>query len=591
MNTKSSGGGATTDAEIIIIGAGPVGLATANLLALRGVSVLVLEALPELIDYPRAVGLDDEGLRSIQTMGLVEKVLPHTTPQHIMRLVNGRGKVMAEIAPSTDEFGWSRRNAFVQPLVDRELYEGLARFDHVRVLFGTKVERVEDRGDRVVVTAGSSDGATRDYTAQYLVGAEGGRSATRGHIGVSFEGVSMPTRWIVIDIDDDPVGTPNIYLGADPKRPYVSIGLPHAIRRFEFMIFPNESDELVQSSEFVHRLLIPHLPDPKRIGELSRKRVFTHHARIAGAFRKGRIFIAGDAAHLMPVWQGQGYNSGLRDATNLAWKLAAVVKGQSDEALLDSYDAERRAHAKAMIDLSVAFGKVVKPTNRLVAGLRDAAAASMNLVPAIKQYFVQMKYKPMPRYTAGVVVDATTLTPGRSAGALEGKLSSVTTANSRVSPVGTQFPQPRVRTEHHGEILLDEVLGLGWSVLMWGLNPEQLFGDDDLARLERLGATLVSLRPSTQLHVDPPRDASTVVAADIDGRIKRWFDDRPTPVLFLRPDRFVAAAGIAQDAPAALSALFAAAHVRIDSLESSAVAPDQPSATAAGSDEPSVVVA
>jgi 3-(3-hydroxy-phenyl)propionate hydroxylase len=543
------------DADVLIVGAGPAGLGLANLLGRQRVRALVLEQLPELIDFPRGVGLDDESLRSLQAMGLVEQVLPHTTPQHVMRLVNGKGRVIAEIKPGTREFGWSRRNAFVQPLVDKVLAQGLDRFDQVELRFEQTVETITDHGDHVEVGVSTPQGP-RTLRAHYLVGADGGKSRTRKHIGVSFEGQSPSTRWLVIDVNDDPLGTPNVFLGADPRRPYVSLGLPHAIRRFEFMLFEHEADTVVDDPTFVQGLLKDHVPHPERLNFI-RQRVYTHHSRIAGSFRKGRIFLAGDAAHLMPVWQGQGYNSGIRDSTNLAWKLAAVLRGECADTLLDTYDLERREHAKAMIDISVAFGRVIKPTNRVVAGLRDGVAAVLNAAPPVKRHFAEMRYKPMPRYHHGAVVDATTGQAGRSAAELTGRSHPVASANTKVSPVGVQFIQPRVDTASESNVLLDDLIGPTWAVLCWGANPAQMFSADDLLTLKALGATLISLRPVTQLDNDPPADG-TVVAADRTGELKRWFDDRPTPVIFLRPDRFVAAAGLTQDAPALLAALLTA---------------------------------
>ena len=206
--------------------------------------------------------------------------------------------------------------------------------------------------------------------ARYVVGCDGGRSATRRLMGVSFDGTTSSTRWLVIDCANDPLGHPNSEVGADPARPYVSISIAHGIRRFEFMIHGDESDEEAEDPAFVRRMLAQLVPHPERV-DIIRHRVYTHHSRIAGAFRKGRLMLAGDAAHLMPVWQGQGYNSGIRDAANLGWKLAAVVNGHADDALLDTYDVERRKHARAMIDLSTMVGRVISPTNRRVAGLRQ----------------------------------------------------------------------------------------------------------------------------------------------------------------------------------------------------------------------------
>ena len=144
-------------------------------------------------------------------------------------------------------------------------------------------------------------------------------------MGVSFDGTTSSTRWLVIDCANDPLGHPNSEVGADPARPYVSISIAHGIRRFEFMIHGDESDEEAEDPAFVRRMLAQLVPHPDRV-DIIRHRVYTHHSRIAGAFRKGRLMLGGDAAHLMPVWQGQGYNSGIRDAANLGWKLAGVAK-------------------------------------------------------------------------------------------------------------------------------------------------------------------------------------------------------------------------------------------------------------------------
>ena len=552
------------EADVIIIGAGPTGLSIANFLGIQGVSVIVLEQLPSLIDYPRGVGIDDESLRSLQTMGLVYEALPYTTPSHIMRLVNGKGQLITEIRPQTDEFGWSRRNAFIQPEVDRVLYEGLNRFDHVEVIFDREVKDLVDGPDFVTVVATAADGEEQTFRADYVVGADGGRSATRKRMeandGVTFDGESPPTRWLVVDIDNDPLGTPNIYLGGDPERPYVSLGLPMDIRRFEFMLFEDEPDDIAEDPVFLHKLLGKHVPNPGDL-DIIRARAYTHHSRIASDFRKGRVLIAGDAAHLMPVWQGQGWNSGERDATNLAWKLGAVVKGLANDALLDTYYQERHAHAKAMIDLSTSFGYIVKPTNKAVVTLRDTAAKLLNAVPPVRDYFAQMRYKPMPYYSRGVVVDATTLLPGSSE-PKHGKDFHIFKASpEKTSPVGRLFPQPKVVTDAGDVELLDDAVGYNWAVLQWGGNPERLFTEKQRDQLKRMGAKLVSLRPEVQMELDRPQDPDALVLGDVTGRFKEWFDEQPASVVFLRPDRFVAAATITQDAGRAVESIAAAMHL------------------------------
>ncbi|OHV04844.1 bifunctional 3-(3-hydroxy-phenyl)propionate/3-hydroxycinnamic acid hydroxylase [Mycobacterium talmoniae] len=521
---------ASQDFDVVIVGAGPVGLTLANILGLQGVRTVVLEERDSLIDYPRGVGLDDESLRTFQGIGLIDGVLPHTVPNQILRFVDAKRRLLAEMAPVGAPFGWPRRNGFVQPLVDAELLRGLDRFEHVEVRWGTPMTSCTESADAVTVQL--PDGTA--LQARYVVGCDGGRSTTRRLMGVSFDGTTSSTRWLVVDIATDPLGHPNSEVGADPQRPYASISIAHGIRRFEFMIHADESDEQVQQPEFLARMLAPLVPNPDRV-DVIRHRVYTHHSRIAGAFRRGRLLLAGDAAHLMPVWQGQGYNSGIRDAANLGWKLAAVVTGRAGEALLDSYDVERRKHARAMIDLSTLVGRVISPTNRRVAAVRDLAIRAASVLPTLKQYVLEMRFKPMPRYEQGAVVHPQ---PRRGD-----------------SPVGTLFIQPRVDTRDRANVLLDDVLGTWFAVVSWNNNPRRLLGADAFARWKSLGARFIELRPRTQLHWAGHDDPDVVVVGDATGELKAWFDAHAESVLFLRPDRCIAGAGIAQLAPELSAAL------------------------------------
>jgi 3-(3-hydroxy-phenyl)propionate hydroxylase len=520
-----SGAGVRTDADVVIVGAGPCGLTLANILGLQGVRTLVLEERDTLIDYPRGVGLDDEALRTFQSIGLVDKILPHTVPNQILRFFDAKRRLLAEMAPPDARFGWPKRNGFVQPLVDAELYAGLDRFDHVEVRWGHRMQNCVEDADGVTVEFSTGQPPVR---TRFVVGCDGGRSTTRRLMGVSFDGTTSSTRWLVVDVANDPLGHPNSEVGADPARPYVSIAIAHGIRRFEFMIFADESDEAARDPAFVRRMLAQRVPYPDKV-EIIRHRVYTHHSRIAGAFRKGRLLLAGDAAHLMPVWQGQGYNSCIRDAANLGWKLAMVVKGQADDALLDTYDVERRKHARAMIDLSTLVGRVVSPTNRRIVALRDKVIHAANIVPSLKRYILEMRFKPMPRYQQGVVVH-----------------DEHRAANS---PTGTLFIQPRVDTRDRQNVLLDDVLGTGFAVLCWSNNLRAVLGEDAFALWRSLGARFVEARPMTQLHWTGHDDPDVVVVGDREGALKKWFDVYTDSVLFLRPDRCIAGACIAQRAP------------------------------------------
>ena len=574
------------DADVIITGAGPTGLALANLLGLSGISVILLESRAELIDYPRGVGIDDESLRTVQAMGLIDEVVPFTIPHHIMRLVDGQGDVIMTNNPKGEPLGWPRKFGFLQPLVDRAVYEGLERFDNVEVRFGHKLVDLEQNDEGVTATAELVSGeegemSSRETTtlrARYFVGCEGGRSFTRKWIGAEFEGKSPSTRWVVIDCNNDPLGFPNVYLGADPARPYVSIGLPHGVRRFEFMLFDDEPSERVEDDSFVEALLHEHLPENTKL-DIIRRRVFTHHGRIATEFRKGRVLIAGDAAHLMPVWMGQGFNSGYRDATNLAWKLESVIRGRASDSLLDTYSQERRDHAKAMIDLSMALGNIIKPTDRRITFFRDRAAKVANYMPQVRSYFEDMKFKPMPRYGRGVVVDQESLKPGEShvknSKRRIPKLIPTRNAIEKRSPVGCQFIQPTVGFEG-AEKKLDDVLGRGFSIISWGIDPVRLFTEEQIQQFDALGVQLVCAVSPTQVewareHCDDASGlVSSAVISDIDGSLKSWFDKHSVGTAMIRPDRFTAAVCLNADASLAWDALSTAAHLN-------PISPQQPS--------------
>jgi 3-(3-hydroxy-phenyl)propionate hydroxylase len=182
-----------TDVDVLIVGAGPVGLTLANILGLHGVRTEVVEERDRLIDYPRGVGLDDESLRAFQGIGLVDRVLPHTTPNQILRFVDARRRVLAEISPSEETFGWPRRNGFVQPMVDAELLDGLDRFECVRVSWARSLRSFTPDDDGVTVDLNGAAGPST-VRARWVVGSDGGRSLTRRLLDVPFEGTTSPTR-------------------------------------------------------------------------------------------------------------------------------------------------------------------------------------------------------------------------------------------------------------------------------------------------------------------------------------------------------------------------------------------------------------
>lgn len=510
-------------ADVAIVGAGPVGLMIANYLGQRGVNVTLVEKLDTLIDYPRAIGLDDESLRTFQAVGLADKVLPHTTPWHAMRFLTPKGRCFADIQPKTDEFGWSRRNAFIQPLADRVLFDGLQRFSNVKVLFSRELDSFEQSDSAVVLNLKDQHGRSERLNARYLIGCDGGNSLVRRSLDISFEGKTAPNQWIVVDIANDPLATPHVYLCCDPVRPYVSAALPHGVRRFEFMVMPGETETELSKPENLRKLLSKVLPNPDRI-ELIRSRVYTHNARLAGRFRQGRVLLAGDAAHIMPVWQGQGYNSGMRDALNLAWKLALVIKGLAADSLLDSYEQERRDHAKAMINLSVLAGHVLAPPKRWQGTLRDGVSWLLNYLPPVKRYFVEMRFKPMPQYTRGALIVPT------AAG----------------SPVGKMFIQPKVLTDAGTTVLLDEVIGDNFAIIAWGCDPTWGLSATQIAHWKALGTRFIQVLPDVQLRVPSDAGQDVIRVGDSSGRLKEWFALGTSSIALVRPDRFLAGLAIPQ---------------------------------------------
>jgi 3-(3-hydroxy-phenyl)propionate hydroxylase len=503
-------------ADVLIVGAGPCGLTLANFLGAQGVRTTVLEGRPELIDYPRGVGLDDESLRTFQSLGVIEDVLGHVVANQKVIYVDSAGRELARMAPTIAPFGWPRRNGFIQPAVDEILLGQLQRQKSVDVRWAHEVTSLQESTDHITAQVTGPQGPST-VRARYLVGCDGGRSLVRKHLGVSFDGLSSSTRWLVVDLENDPVGTPNTIVGCDPKRPYISIGLPSGIRRFEFMLHEGEGEEMSEPSRV--RTMVEQFVDAAVDVRLLRARVYTHHARVAESFAAGRILIAGDAAHLMPVWQGQGYNTAIRDAANLWWKLTYVVRGWAEPELLLTYDAERRPHAAAMVRLSEITGRYLSPTRPSVAAARNGLTRFLSLIPRVKAYVMEARFKPMPTYTEGVIVGA-----GGPA-------------------VGRLLIQPRVATPDGDRALLDDLIGPTMAVLQWGADPREHLDKDVVRRLDELGTRYVRVsetsahaRRSANGHASPPLEV-----ADVEGGLRALFDEIGDTVVFVRPDRIVAA--------------------------------------------------
>lgn len=504
--------------SVAIVGGGPNGIAAAHLLGAYGIDTVVIERERQVLEYPRAVGMDDEALRLFQSVGQAEPLLRDMIQNVPMRMFRADGKCFAHIRPATREFGWWRRNIFMQQLAEKTLREGLRRYPNVDLRLGEEVVALaqDDRGVTLQVRDGS--GGTCSLVADYCIAADGGRSPVREMLGIRLAGRTHAIKWVVVDVKNADVDAPYTALNCDPRRPNVCIYLPYGYRRWEFMVFPHEDEQAIAEPGSVRRLLAPHVADPDRL-EIVRARTYTHHSRVAERFVAGRVALIGDAAHLSPPWIGQGLNAGLRDVGNLAWKLAGIVQGRLAPAVLATYEQERQAHCQAMIDLADTFGALLMPTSRAKAWVRDAFFSAARAWPGLRDYVLQMRFKPMPAYHQGMVV------------ALDGPGST-----------GQMLIQPDVEDAAGTRRKLDDVLGLGFAVVGWQVDPQAVLSLEDRQFWAGLGTRFVQVRRSRGPDLpEAAGDGSTCCVQDIDNGLADWFAEHPAPVLVVRPDRYVAA--------------------------------------------------
>ncbi len=513
------------DADVVVAGYGPVGAILGNLLGDAGHRVVIVERQPSVYHLPRAAHFDHEIMRVFQAVGLDESVGSATCGIDGMHLINGVGEVLLAFDQPVGPNPVAEANDYMfhQPGLELALRAGIERFANVSVLVEHEVVGITVDDGAVGVGAvieSVHSGESQVIRARYLVAADGARSTVRAAAGLSLTDFGFDESWLVIDLlMQRPVVLPTVCQQiCDPDRPATFVPMPDPRRRFEFMVLPGEDPDALCSNERVYELLSPWLRPED--AEIERAVVYTFQAGIAPEWRAGAVLLAGDSAHLMPPFLGQGMCSGIRDASNLAWKLDLVLRGIADDRLLDSYPSERSVHVRSIIDLAVAIGRTICLLDPEAASERDA------------QMFGASR-------SADRDPDSGSLLPPLGPGCHEGADVDA----------GRLFIQPWVQRRVDGErCRLDDVLGEGFALISKSHDPRPIRGTVDGDRWEQLRGRAVVFRAIALSDSDPPtaapeeRVGPIAAVIDTDGFLDEWFDRHNVATVLLRPDRYVMAA-------------------------------------------------
>jgi 3-(3-hydroxy-phenyl)propionate hydroxylase len=387
----------SAERDVLIVGAGPVGLFLAHALGRLGLAVAILEKSAALTDQPRAIAIDDESLRALDRLGLQQALSDRIAYDLPVRFLSGSGQVLMSIGNMAQEYGFPPVNSFYQPHLEALLLRSLDQFETVDVLFGTEVTGLVQDDDAVRVEAVGRDGVPLTFHAPYAVGCDGGHSFVRRALGVSVKGSTYQQRWLILDTGGDALGARNVTFHCDPARPTVSIFRVGGQRRWEFMLKNDENEADLMDPATIRALLARHGAAPERI---ERKVIYKFHSRIADRLHVGRVFLAGDSAHLTPPFAGQGLNGGIRDAVNLAWRLPLLIAG-ADRELETGYERERRAHVRAMTRLADGLGQVIMASHPVTVAVRDRMFGLLNRSSRLVAFSDRGGIRPEPRLPKG----------------------------------------------------------------------------------------------------------------------------------------------------------------------------------------------
>ncbi|WP_054685066.1 bifunctional 3-(3-hydroxy-phenyl)propionate/3-hydroxycinnamic acid hydroxylase [Microbacterium sp. No. 7] len=360
------------DADVIVIGAGPVGTTALALLGRLGVSAIGLEKDHEMWPTARAVHFDGESFRTLQALGVADEFREVTIPMKDVDIINAAGEVLVHAA--TDRIGdqaWNEHISFHQPDIEGLIHDVLDDTSGVTLRTGVTVKKVEDVGDGVVVTSIDDAGALSVLRAKWVIAADGGRSEVRRALGIETDKYGEDEQWLVVDghLTDAPGYDVDMIQFASHLRPALWLRLPGTRVRMEFMLVPGDDPQEIVTPAAVEKLSDGILPQDRFAPD--RQAIYTFRGRIAQRWRSGRIFLAGDAAHQAPPLYGQGLCAGLRDVANLVWKLDFVNRGLADDSLLETYESERKPHATFWVETAANQAVAIQTLDPEIAKARD----------------------------------------------------------------------------------------------------------------------------------------------------------------------------------------------------------------------------
>ena len=482
---------------VVIVGAGPTGITAATKLAQYGVDCLVLDRWEDVYPQPRAVHLDDEIYRLLAGLGIGDEFAAISRPARGLQFRDRNMRVMAQFhrEHAASANGFPQANMFDQPELETLLRANLKYYPHAVLRGNAEVtEAVQIGADRVQVAfTDRVSGEEHRVETRYLLGCDGANSLVRSAIGACIEDLKFQQRWLVVDVAT--TAELNQWEGAhqvcDPHRAATYMRIGDTRYRWEFRLLQDETAEDYATMAALHPLIRPWVKDVAlEEMELVRVAEYTFRAQVADRWRRGNMFILGDAAHLTPPFIGQGMGAGLRDATNLAWKLAGVVNGWLPESVLDTYEQERIPHARYLIRFALAVGTAMTAGGEIGNLLRRVVVPRVHLIPGVR----------------GKIVDSTT--PALHSSEL------VVKSRGRRQLAGRLCPNPLLP---NGE-RLDAVVGGRFALLTSAaLNPSQ---HDEMTRR---GAVIVAAHPGTELAL--------------------WLQAGRARAAVVRPDRTVLCAG------------------------------------------------